>query len=58
MSEKELLYVEDSLNQTKHLYQKCGNTADALQDRELKAFVQGLQERYHSVFNQIYKVLQ
>ncbi|MGI6677197.1 MAG: hypothetical protein ACOX5N_07090 [Bacilli bacterium] len=39
-------------------YQKCGNTADALQDRELKAFAQGLQERYQSVFNQIYKVLQ
>ncbi|MDD4077576.1 MAG: hypothetical protein PHT03_06320 [Bacilli bacterium] len=58
MSEKELLYVEDCLNQTKHMRQKCGNNADAIQDRELKAFVKDLEARYQSVFNQIFKILQ
>ena len=58
MSEKELLYVEDCLNQTKHMRKKCGNYADAIQDRELKAFVKELEVRYQSIFNQIYKVLQ
>jgi len=58
MSEKELLYVEDCLKQTKHMRQKCGNYADGFQDRELKAFVKDLETRYQSVFDQIYKVLQ
>jgi len=58
MSEKELLYVEDGLSQAKHMRQKCDKYGDAMQDRELKAYLKELGSRFNDVFNQVYKLLQ
>jgi len=58
LSEKELLYIEDALTQTKHMQTKCKNYAEQFQDRELKVFVKDLETRHQSIFSQIFKVLQ
>lgn len=58
MSEKELLYVEDALNQLKLLTTKCSNYANQMQNRELKAYLKDLESRNQSIFNQIFKVLE
>lgn len=58
MSEKELLYVEDALNQIKLFQTKCENYSNQMQDRELKAYLLEVSTRAKSIFNQIYKVLQ
>jgi len=58
MSDKELLYVEDALNQLSLFKKKCENYANQMQDQELKAYLRDVAQRCHTLFNQIYKVLQ
>lgn len=58
MSEKEIMYVEDALNETKLCKEKCNNYGNQIMDRELKAFVKDLEARQQQIFSQIYKVLQ
>ncbi|HHX81214.1 MAG TPA: hypothetical protein GX692_09155 [Acholeplasmataceae bacterium] len=58
MSEKELLYVEDALNQTLLLQTKCKNYANMMQDRELKAYCKELETRAEEIYLKIFKVLQ
>jgi hypothetical protein len=58
MNEKELIYVEDALNQLRLLRAKCNNYSSMMQDRELKAFVKEIETRQETIFTNIYKLLQ
>lgn len=58
MSDKELLYVEDALNQLSLFKKKCENYSNQMMDRELKVYLKDVAERCQTVFNQIYRVLQ
>jgi len=58
MSDKELLYIEDALNQLQIFRTKCETYSNQMQDRELKAFLKDVETRCQTMFNQIYKVLQ
>ncbi|HEY8395997.1 MAG TPA: hypothetical protein VIK96_04390 [Bacilli bacterium] len=58
MSEKELLYVEDALNQLLLFQRKCRNYANMMQDRELKAYCKELETRAEDAYLRIFKILQ
>jgi Mg2+ and Co2+ transporter CorA len=58
MSDKELLYIEDALNQLQIFKTKCANYSNQMQDRELKAYLKDVEERCQTMFNHLYKVLQ
>jgi hypothetical protein len=58
MTNKELLYLEDTLNSNMLLQTKCKNYTNQMQDRELKAYVKELEVRCHDIFSQVYKVFQ
>ena len=44
MSDKELLYIEDALNQLQIFKTKCANYSNQMQDRELKAYLKDVEE--------------
>jgi len=58
MSEKELLYVEDALNQLLLLHGKCRNYANMMQDRELKAYCKELETKAEDAYLRIFRILQ
>lgn len=57
MSPKELLYIEDALSHEKHLQTKCQQTAQKLQDPELKNFVEQISMRHKELFQQFYQLV-
>ena len=52
MSPKELLYIEDALGHAKFM-----QTAQQLQDAELKNCVQQMATKYQDLFNQFYQLV-
>jgi hypothetical protein len=58
MSDKELLYIEDALNQSLLMHNKCKNYSNMMQDRELKAYCKELETRAEDIYLRIFKVLQ
>ncbi len=57
MSPKELLYIEDALGHEKYLQTKCQETAQQLQDGELKNFVQQMATKHQELFQQFYNLV-
>lgn len=57
MTEKELLYVEDALGHEQHFQTQCGDTANQIQDSELKNFTRGLQQKHREIFQSFYDLL-
>ncbi len=57
MTEKELLYVEDALGHEKYLRTQLCETANSLQDSELKEFAQRIRSKHESVFQSFYHLL-
>ena len=57
MSPKELLYIEDALGHQKQVKDTCQNSANMLEDRELKNFVSQLSEKHQTCFDNFYKLL-
>jgi hypothetical protein len=58
MSEKELLYIEDVLNQIMLFQKKCRNYAEQMMDRELKAYCKVLETKAEDNYLRILKLLQ
>ena len=46
MTEKELLYVEDALGHEQYFNLQCAQTAQQIQDKELKSFAESMQKRW------------
>ena len=57
MTNKELLYIEDALGHAKYFQEKCNETANQIQDVELRTFVQQVGEKNKQIFNSFYGLL-
>lgn len=51
MSPKELLYIEDALGHEKQIKCTCQDSAQKLEDAELKGFVSSLATKHTECFN-------
>ena len=57
MSPKELLYIEDALGHEKYFQTKCKETANQIQDTELKACVERTWDKHQQIFQSFYGLL-
>lgn len=57
MSPKELLYIEDALGHVQFLQTKCQETAQQLQDAELKSCVEQMAAKQQQLFQQFYQLV-
>ncbi|MDK2966600.1 MULTISPECIES: hypothetical protein [Lacrimispora] len=57
MSPKELNYIEDALGHEKFLKTQCQDAIQNLQDPELKACVQQLQQKHQQIFDNFYNLV-
>lgn len=57
MTNKELLYVEDALNNFKHFNCVCDENISSLQDPTLRAFVGEVQSELQIIYNNLYNTL-
>lgn len=57
MTSKELLYIEDALGHEKYFETKCRETANSLQDPQLKDLVQQMASRHQQIFSDFYSLL-
>lgn len=57
MTSKELLYVEDALGHEQYLQTQCCESANSLQDSELKGFVSEIQRQHKAIFQNFYNLL-
>lgn len=57
MTSKELLYVEDALGHEKYFQTKCKEVAGQLQDADLKACVEQMEQKHQQLFQSFYGLL-
>lgn len=57
MTTKELLYVEDALNQAKYFQTKCKETTAQINDSELKSCVEQIAQKQQQIFQNFYSLL-
>ena len=57
MTDKELLYIEDALSHEQYFQEKCKETAQNLQDTELKNYVEQISTQHGQIFRQFYNLL-
>ncbi|MEG0741722.1 MAG: hypothetical protein RSB91_00560 [Clostridia bacterium] len=54
MSPKELMYIEDALGHEQFLQTQCQQAAQALQNAELKNYVNQLAQQHAQLFQKLY----
>ncbi len=57
MSPKEVLYIDDALGHEQYLQTKCQQTANQLQDKELKTFIEQQMTKHRQLFGQFYQLV-
>ena len=57
MSPKELMYIEDALNHETFLMTQCQQAAQALQNPELKQYVNQLANQHQQLFQKLYQLI-
>ena len=57
MTSKELLYVEDALGHEQHFQAQCTDTANKIEDGELKNFTRDMQQKHREMFQSFYDLL-
>ena len=57
MTPKELLYVEDALGHEQFFQTKCQETANQLQDPELRSCVLQMAKTHEKIFQNLYGLL-
>ena len=57
MTGKELLYIEDALGHEQYFQSQCQQTAQQLQDPELKALADELAQTHKQIFSEFYGLL-
>lgn len=57
MTTKELLYIEDALGHEQYFQQKCKETANQIQDAELKSCVEEMGRKHQKLFQNFYNLL-
>lgn len=57
MTTKELLYIEDALGHEKYFQSKYKETAEQLQDPQLKSCVEQMAQKHQQIFDSFYSLL-
>ncbi|MBQ1437573.1 MAG: hypothetical protein II125_02385 [Ruminococcus sp.] len=57
MTSKELMYVEDALGHEQYFQTQCRETANQIQDGELRSFAQQLEQQHRNIFQNLYSLL-
>ncbi len=57
MTSKELLYVEDALGHEQYFQTQFCESAEKIQDQELREFARQLSRQHKSIFNNFYNLL-
>lgn len=57
MTEKELLYVEDSINHEIYVIQTCAEVEDCLEDENLVKLVRKLKKKHEEILNTFMDIL-
>lgn len=57
MTNKELLYIEDALGHAQYFQTKCNETAQQIQDPQLKTCVQQMAQNHQQIFQSFYSLL-
>ncbi len=57
MTPKELLYVEDALGHEQFFQMKCRETANQIQDAELRSCVEQMATKHEQIFKNFYGLL-
>ena len=57
MTGKELLYIEDALGHEQYFQTRCTQTAQQLQNGELKSAVEQMANRHRTIFRSFYELL-
>ncbi|HHU55549.1 MAG TPA: hypothetical protein GXZ48_02505 [Acholeplasmataceae bacterium] len=57
MTEKELLYVEDAINNARLVETKCNHWAQELTDPNLQNFARQVAERHRQIYTAVYQLL-
>ncbi len=58
MTEKELLYVEDSINHEIYMIQTCNEVMDCLTSENLKKFVKKLEQKHENILERFLNLLE
>ena len=56
MTTKELLYLEDALGHEKYFQTKCSETANQIQDADLKSCVQQMTQKHQQIFSELLRL--
>lgn len=57
MSPKELAYIEDALGHESFMKTKCSDSAQCLNDEDLKQFVTQMASKHSQLFGQFYNLM-
>ena len=57
MTNKELLYIEDALGHEQFFLTQCQQTANQLQDGELKTCINQMAEKHRMIYQNLYGLL-
>ena len=57
MTTRELLYVEDALGHEQYFQKQCRETANQIQDGELKACIEQMAQKHQQIFQSFYGLL-
>ena len=57
MTNKELLYIEDALGHAKYFQTQWQETANQIQDAELKSLVNQMAQKHQKIFTSFYNLL-
>jgi len=57
MTTKELLYIEDALGHEQYLQNRFKQTAQQLQDVQLKNYVEQMASKHQELFSQFYQLV-
>ncbi len=57
MTTKELLYIQDALGHEQYFQQKCKETANQIQDADLKSCVEEMGRKHQKLFQSFYSLL-
>ena len=57
MTTKELLYVEDALGHAQYFMEQCRETANQIQDSELRQCVEHMAAKHSEIFESFYNLL-
>lgn len=57
MTEKELLYVEDTINHLKQTIKKCERYENLIQNEKLRSVICDLKHQHETLYNNVFNLL-